>query len=68
MASGMSLVCQADRLGDAVWLTEELPDAADDMALERADRVALGLAALALSGDVERGSPMYCGQRSWLPA
>jgi hypothetical protein len=49
------LLCQADGGWNAVWVAEEVVDAADEVAFEAADRFGVGLAFSALFGDVAGG-------------
>jgi hypothetical protein len=51
----LMLLCQAEGDRDLVRGGEEVVDPADEVAFEAADRFALGFAALALFGDVDRG-------------
>ena len=55
----MSLLCQADRGCDAVWVAHEGVDAADEVAFEAADRFLVGLAAGALAGEVDSGAGVH---------
>lgn len=49
------LLCQADGLRDAGWVGEESVDPAHEVAFERSDGFALGLAARALASEVDGG-------------
>ena len=47
------LLCQADGVGDAVGVLEEVVDAADELSFEAANRFLVGLASSTLLGDVD---------------